>query len=202
MSSKPEIAGMAHIGRATSAPLRGRSSHAFGAVGLALAVALSLGVGFAKADVTATAPDSFTVKHAAVVPLDAPAAYERLVRVEQWWDGEHTYSGQARNLKLAAAPGGCWCEQLADGGFVEHMRVIYAQPGKVLRLDGGLGPLQGVGARGVMTYTLQPEGAGTKVTMTYVVIGATGSLEKLAVPVDGVLAQAMQRFGNVAAAAR
>jgi uncharacterized protein YndB with AHSA1/START domain len=167
-----------------------------------IAALLAVGTPAAHADVTATAPDSFAVKHTALVPLDAKAAYERLVHIEQWWDAGHTYGGRADALKLAATPGGCWCEQLADGGFVEHMRVIYAQPGKVLRLDGGLGPLQGVGARGVMTYTLKPEGAGTKVTMTYVVIGAAGSLDKLAVPVDGVLAQAMQRFGNVGAVER
>jgi hypothetical protein len=58
------------------------------------------------------------------------------------------------------------------------------------------------GARGVLTYTLKPEGTGTKVTMTYIVLGAAGSLDKLAVPVDGVLAQAMQRFGNVGAVER
>lgn len=167
-----------------------------------IAAILLLGAAAAHAEVTATAPDSFTVKHSAVVPLDANAAYERLLRIEDWWDGDHTYSGQAKNLKLAATPGGCWCEQMPDGGFIEHMRVIYAQPGKVLRLDGGLGPLQAVGARGVLTYTLKPEGTGTKVTMTYVVIGATGSLEKLATPVDGVMGQAMQRFGNVGGAAR
>jgi hypothetical protein len=182
MSSRPETTGRA----------RALLLVALGAAGLPAA----------DAEVTATTPDSFTVRHSAVVPLDARAAYERLVHVEGWWDGGHTYSGSAANLKLAAVPGGCWCEQLPEGGFVEHMRVIYAQPGKVLRLDGGLGPLQGVGARGVMTYTLQPEGAGTKVTMTYVVVGAGGSLEKLAAPVDGVLAQAMQRYGSVAAAAR
>jgi hypothetical protein len=163
---------------------------------------LAVGTLAAHAEVTETAPDSFTVKHAAIVPLDPQAAYERLVHVEQWWDAAHTYGGRADALQLAATPGGCWCEQLADGGFVEHMRVIYAQPGRVLRLDGGLGPLQGVGARGVMTYTLKPEGTGTKVTMTYVVIGAAGSLDELAVPVDGVLAQAMQRFGKIGAVER
>lgn len=200
MSSRPEYTSLERTARGADARLPGRAARPR-AAGVALA-ALALGAVAAQAEVTATAPDSFTVKHSAIVPLDAQAAYERLVRIQDWWDGAHTYGGQAASLKLAAAPGGCWCEQLPDGGFVEHMRVIYAQPGKVLRLDGGLGPLQGVGARGVMTYTLKPEGTGTKVTMTYLVIGATGSLEKLASPVDGVLAQALQRYGNVAAAAR
>jgi hypothetical protein len=150
----------------------------------------------AHADVAAQSADAFTVVHAAVVPLAPAAAYARLVRVEDWWDGAHTYSGDARNLALAAAPGGCWCERLADGGFVEHMRVIQAQPGKLLRLDGGLGPLQGIGARGVLTYALAPEGEGTKVTVTYVVTGAAGTLEKLAAPVDGVLGRALARYAG------
>jgi hypothetical protein len=173
-----------------------------GALAALVGALLAVGPPAAHAEVLARVPDSFTVKQTVLVPMDAKAAYERLVHVEQWWDAAHTYGGRADALRLAATPGGCWCEQLADGGFVEHMRVIYAQPGKALRLDGGLGPLQGVGARGVMTYTLKTEGTGTTVTMTYVVTGAAGSLDELAVPVDGVLAQAMQRFANVGAVER
>jgi hypothetical protein len=173
------------------------------AILLAVAGACSLmHAASARAEVSAPAPDSFTVRHSAFVPLAPQAAYERLLRIADWWDGDHTYSGQAMNLSLAAKPGGCFCEQLAGGGFVEHMRVIYADPGRVLRLDGALGPLQGLGARGVLTYALKAEGEGTRVTMTYVVIGAAGSLEKVAAPVDAVMGASLARLANVGDAKR
>jgi hypothetical protein len=153
----------------------------------------------ARADVVSSAPDAFTVKHEAVVPLAPQAAYERLLRLADWWDPAHTYSGEATRLTLDAKPGGCWCESLKNGGFVEHMRVVLAWPGTMLRLSGGLGPLQELGASGAMTFALKAEGAGTKVTLTYAVRGAAGTLDKVAGPVDMVLGQAMARYGTVGA---
>ena len=47
----------------------------------------------------------------------------------------------AANLSLDAAPGGCFCERLPNGGGVEHMRVTYVEPGKRIVLTGSLGPL-------------------------------------------------------------
>ncbi|HEX7915316.1 MAG TPA: hypothetical protein VF497_06160, partial [Rudaea sp.] len=69
-------------------------------------------------------------------------AYAAITGVARWWDSNHTYSGNASNLSLDARAGGCWCEQLADGGSVQHMTVLTAMPGRMLRLSGGLGPLQ------------------------------------------------------------
>ncbi len=151
------------------------------------------------ADVVASAADSFTVKHEVVVPLAPTAAYERLVRVADWWDPAHSYSRDASNLTLDAKPGGCWCERLPGGGFVEHMHVRVAWPGTMLRLSGALGPLQEIGAGGVMTYALKADGTGTRVTVTYAVRGAAGSLDKLAAPVDMVLGQGLKRFAEFAA---
>jgi uncharacterized protein YndB with AHSA1/START domain len=72
------------------------------------------------------------------VTADAPPAsvYRDLIRVALWWNPEHTWSGSARNLKLSPSAGGCFCEKLVDGGSVQHGRVIFAQPGKLLRLEG------------------------------------------------------------------
>jgi uncharacterized protein YndB with AHSA1/START domain len=57
-----------------------------------------------------------------------------------WWDPAHTFSHNSRNLSLDAKPGGCFCERLPDGGGVQHMSVVYASPGKLLRLTGSIGP--------------------------------------------------------------
>ena len=86
--------------------------------------------------------------------------------------------------------GGCWCESLPDGGFVRHLDVLYAAPGRALRLQGGLGPLQGMGVSGAMTFVLKAEGATTRIVVDYVVSGyAAGGLEKVAVGVDAVLGE-------------
>jgi hypothetical protein len=172
---------------------RARAAGAVTALVLALASAAP-----AHGEIVASAPDAFTSKHEVVVPLAPAAAYARLLRIADWWDSAHTYSRDAANLTLDAKPGGCWCEKLPDGGFVEHMHVLFAWPGKMLRLSGALGPLQEIGAGGVMTFALQAEGTGTKVTLTYAVRGAAGTLEKLAVPVDTVLGQATKRFADFA----
>ncbi len=57
--------------------------------------------------------------------------------------------GSAANLSLEARAGGCWCERLADGGSVEHLRVLLVSPGRMLRMRGALGPFQGLAVDGV-----------------------------------------------------
>src|SRR5690349_14228561 len=118
------------------------------------------------------------------------------MQIGRWWNPAHTYSGDAANLALSAKPGGCLCETLPGGGFVKHMDVVYAAPGKALRLVGGLGPLQGMGAAGAMTFDFKAEGAITRVTVTYIVSGfAPGAgLAAIAPPVEGVLAEQLTRF--------
>ena len=71
-------------------------------------------------------------------------------KVGSWWNPEHTYSHDSRNLSIDARPGGCFCEKLDNGGGVEHMKVVLAWPGRMLRMTGALGPLQGSGLAGSM----------------------------------------------------
>jgi hypothetical protein len=65
---------------------------------------------------------------------------------------------QARNLSLDRKPGGCFCERLPDGGGVQHMRVVYTSPDKLLRLSGAIGPLQEAALVGSMSWKLQQTG--------------------------------------------
>src|SRR5262249_59602423 len=91
--------------------------------------------------------------------------------VGAWWDPAHTFSRDARNLSIDATPGGCFCERLPDGGGVQHMRVVYAAPGKLLRLTGAIGPLQETALTGTMTWNLSQAGGETTVELVYTVGG-------------------------------
>jgi uncharacterized protein YndB with AHSA1/START domain len=141
------------------------------------------------------APNGFVVRHDAT--LDAPPAnvYEALLNVGAWWDPAHTYSGSSENLSIDPRPRGCFCERLADGGGVEHMRIVYLAPGKVVRMSGGLGPLQGSGVAGAMTWALAPAGSGTKLQLTYSVGGfMEGGFEKMAPAVEDMLGHQLARL--------
>src|ERR1700704_6205463 len=109
---------------------------------LLLCCFLILGSSAAFADVVDSAPNGFTVKVAADAAAPAARVYQALTQqIASWWDKAHTWSGNAAYLSIDARPGGCFCEKLPNGG-VQHMTVLYADPGKLLRLSGGLGPLQ------------------------------------------------------------
>ena len=152
----------------------------------------------AMAAVVSSGEDGFVVREEVVFSGTAAVAWQRLIRPQDWWNKDHTYSKDSRNLSLSLQPGGCWCEQLADGGFVRHMEVVLAKPGSVLRLLGGLGPLQAIGASGALTFTLKaisPDA--TQVTAQYAVVGySKDGFAQLAQAVDEVLGEQMKRFAG------
>lgn len=123
-------------------------------------------------------------------------AYEALTdEVSAWWDPAHSHSGDAKNFSLDARAGGCFCERLPNDGSVMHMQVVFADPGRLLRLVGGLGPLQGMGISGSMDFALEAEGDGTRLRYRYVVSGyAPDGLEALADPVDRVQGGQLERL--------
>jgi hypothetical protein len=82
---------------------------------------------------------------------------------------------------------------------VQHAQVVFAQPGKVLRLEGALGPLQDMAVSGVLTFALAPDGPGTRITMTYRVAGIlTMDSAKLAPLVDQVMGIQLGRLRDFA----
>ena len=166
---------------------------------LPLAVLISLP---AAAEVVKATPAGFESKHVATIAAPADRVWAVLIAPSRWWSKDHTYSGDAAGLSIDPRAGGCYCERLKDGGSVEHMRVVYAQPSTTLRMTGGLGPLQGEGVQGAMTVTLAPEGAGvTKVTVSYVVGGyIRAGAERISPGVDMVLDQQVQRLKAAAEA--
>ncbi|MGI9285399.1 MAG: SRPBCC family protein [Pseudomonadales bacterium] len=139
----------------------------------------------------------FTSSIQLVIASPPERVYEALVdEIDRWWDPSHSYSGKAENFYIEAKPGGCFCERMAANGGVEHMRVVLVQPGKHLRLSGGLGPLQGVAAAGSMDFSLQPaENNSTRLSYTYVVGGyRKGGFKEWSEVVDSVQAGQLARL--------
>jgi uncharacterized protein YndB with AHSA1/START domain len=148
------------------------------------------------AEVRFAAPDAFLIEQRYVIQAPADTVWESLVHPERWWPADHTWSGKHENLRLEATIGGCFCE-LWDGNAVEHGRVVLLMPGRMLRLDAALGPLQELAVSGVITVTLQEKDGATTVTITHRVSGdSSQKLDALAPIVDQVNAQ---QFGSLAA---
>jgi hypothetical protein len=152
----------------------------------------------ALASVVNSSPQEFTIKHTSQVRGTTSAAYQAFTaQIGSWWDPAHSYSGQASNISLDARANGCLCEKLPSNGSVTHMTVTFADPGKLLRMNGGLGPLQSMAATGVMTVTFTTIPGGTRVEITYAVGGQPSQgLDKLAPAVDQVLGGQWERFSR------
>jgi len=143
----------------------------------------------ARGEVLDKAANGFTVRVVLQVAAPPETVYTSLVRhIGEWWDAEHTYSGNPKNMSIVAQPGGCFCETLPAGG-VMHGTVVYVDQGKMLRIVGALGPLQQAGLSGAMTWQTEKSGAGSKLTFTYSVGGYfSGGLDQMASVVDTVMA--------------
>jgi hypothetical protein len=151
----------------------------------------------ARADIVDSSATGFTVKETVTIANSTPKeVYHHLVYdVGKWWNSSHTHSGSALNLSIDDKAGGSFQEKLADGGSVQHMAVVYAAPGKVLRMTGGLGPLQGLAVSGSMTWSISQTKDGIQVEVVYSVGGyRPGGMASWAGPVDKVLSEQIARF--------
>ncbi|MEM7280361.1 MAG: SRPBCC domain-containing protein, partial [Pseudomonadota bacterium] len=165
-----------------------------------LVAAIILGIQFfpvesLHAEVMDSADDGFHLK--IIVEVDVPRGetYRQFLRVGEWWNSDHTWFGDAKNMYIEPVAGGCFCE--VDGGqSVLHMLVSFVRPGRTIRMLGGLGPLQEMGLQGVMTFQFDDiDGGGTRVTHEYRVTGyAKGGLKGLAPVVDQVQRDQVQRL--------
>jgi uncharacterized protein YndB with AHSA1/START domain len=141
-------------------------------------------------------PNGFLVKFE--VSINAPAAkvYDALVgQVGSWWNPEHTYSHDAKNLSIDPRPSGCFCEKLPNGGGIEHLRVVYVAPPQIVRFSGALGPLQASGVAGSMTWKLTGGPDTTRLELSYSVGGfIDGGFEKIAPAVEAMLHEQLDRL--------
>jgi hypothetical protein len=151
--------------------------------------------GHASAEVLSVNANGFEVKEAVHVAAAPDKAFAALLQPSRWWASEHTFSGNAANLNLDARAGGCWCESLPDGGSVEHLRVIFVSPGKVIRLRGALGPFQALAVEGVMTWSVKGGTNGTDISLSYAIGGySKDGFDALSKAADQVLGVQIERL--------
>lgn len=160
----------------------------------------------AFAEVKTSSDSGFNVVHIASVKASTEDIWKRLIAPKDWWNKSHSWSGSTDGFYIDAQANGCFCELFqekgSDGkvktvGSVEHMRVIFAQPGKVLRMQGGLGPLQSEAVTGTLTVAMEPskDGQTTKISFSYVVGGYMRyKVSEIAPAVDTVLGDQFQRL--------
>lgn len=148
------------------------------------------GTGNAATAVKEAAPNGFSIENEQVVAVDQATAWKALVEdVDRWWPKDHTWWGAESTLSIDARAGGCFCEIGRDGKQqAQHMTVGFVDPGKTLRLLGGLGPLQGMGLSGAMEFRLSAvKDGGTRIVLHYRAGGYTpDDLSKFAALVDKV----------------
>jgi uncharacterized protein YndB with AHSA1/START domain len=157
---------------------------------------MALCASLAQAEVVATSADGFTLRHTAKVAVPPRKMWAALIAWDKWWSPAHSYSGRAPKLNPRA--GGQLSENWL-GGSVLHASVLNAMPNKLLRLSGGFGPLQSMPTTAILDFKLEPDGADTRLTMTYSVAAPTLSkVDQLAAPVDAVLAEGFQRLSRFA----
>jgi uncharacterized protein YndB with AHSA1/START domain len=152
-----------------------------------------------QAEVVSTAPTGFVTRDTTQIAATPMAVWLALTKPADWWTDEHTWSGDAANLTLTPQAGGCFCETIPGGdagnasamdGSARHAMVVQAFPLKVMRLRGGLGPLQGEPAEGVLTITLKEIPGGTRVLWEYNVGGPMRfEIPMISAAVDQVMSQ-------------
>lgn len=162
------------------------------------------------AEVTNTAENGFTIRHQTVINGSSEDVWKAIIAPSRYWNGDHSWSGDADNFYLVPQAGGCFCELIrttsednikSSDGSVQHMRVIFASNNKMLRMSGALGPLQGEALTGTLTMQLQAEGERTAVRFTYKVGGYMEfPIDQIAPAVDGVIGEQLTRLSALFAA--
>lgn len=170
-------------------PIRSVVIGAAAAAALLLTQALS-----SRAEVIESSPGGFAISRTVHIAAPPDRVYATLIVPARWWNSQHTFSGSAGNLTLDARAGGCFCETWS-GGSVQHLVVVDAEPGKVLRLRGALGPFQGQGVSSALTFTLKANSGGTDLTLDNIVGGfMKGGFAKWPSLADAMLAEQMIRL--------
>lgn len=155
--------------------------------------------GPSRAETSNVSASGFVVTFREEAKATPDEVWQAIVQLPRWWSDAHTYSGKASNLSLEALAGGCWCERWGEGHSVQHGRVIMVQPGRVIRFNASLGPLQELAVNGVLTIVTSAQDGKTFVRLTYrVSANADAGLDKLAPAVEQVLAVQYRRLKSLA----
>jgi len=174
----------------------------------ALAVFAALLPGAVRGEVTGSGEAGFVTRDQAFIAAAPAEIWAVLVDPARYWNPQHSWSLDGGNFTLDPVAGGCFCEALpggenGPGGSVEHMRVLHAAPGRLLRMTGALGPLQSEALAATLTVSLDSEEGGTRVVWEYVVGGyARFDLGQIAPAVDQVQSEQLARLAAEVTRAR
>ena len=158
----------------------------------------------AQAEVVEQDERGFVTRAGAQVTASPMETWVALISPGKWWNGAHSWSGDAANMTLTPQADGCFCERIPEdgdrisfAGSVRHMTVVSAMPEQVLRMRGGLGPLQSEPVEGVLTVTLKPVDGGTRILWEYVVGGYMRyDVATISKAVDGVMNEQLSRLAQ------
>lgn len=164
------------------------------ATSLLPAVLLSLPLSFSVAASVLTFNDHhFKIENQLQVKQPPAVAWSHFINdIDAWWPKDHTWWGVKSKLSLDDNAGGCFCERTdkATGNSAAHMQVSYVEKASVLRMTGGLGPLQEMGLFGALDWRFTAtDNHNTTITLTYTVNGYSPGNAQLAPIVDKVQAQ-------------
>jgi len=113
----------------------------------------------------------FSVENKVEIKAHSEKVWQVLVNdVDLWWPKEHSWFGDKGRFFIESKAGGCFCEVSGDKS-AEHMRISYVEPKKLLRMTGGLGPLQGMGMYGSMDWKFSETDGMTTLILKYKVSG-------------------------------
>ena len=156
-----------------------------------------------SAETSGVSATGFTSSFREELSVSPDAAWQAIVQLPRWWSDAHTWSGRAANMSLDLQAGGCWCERWGEGHSSQHGQVVLVQPGRVLRLQASLGPLQELPVAGVLTIVTSVQDGKTALRMSYRVGGpADAGLDKLAPLVDQVIGAQFKRLKTLAETGR
>lgn len=109
---------------------------------------------FANAEVLSSAENGFSIQIEVEVKASQQQSYKQFLKVNEWWNADHTWFGDANALSIKPKVGACFCEKNGKQQAL-HMTVSYVNPNKEIRMIGGLGPLQAKGLHGGMTWKFE-----------------------------------------------
>ena len=128
-------------------------------------IVLSIVATPASAAVLSAGDHGFEIQHSVNLVVPQPEAYNAFGRVGQWWNSEHTYSGDARqNDAPASRREAAFASRSMMAAASSICGSTFVQPGERIVLTGSLGPLLYEATTGVMDVKFERIAGGSRVT--------------------------------------
>lgn len=165
---------------------------------LALCLLLLTTVCRAETNVIAVSDAGFIVQNTATIDAPPAEVWQALVNnVDNWWPKAHSWWGEESVFSIEPVAGGFFCEVNGERS-AQHMQIVFVDPSKLLRMTGGLGPLQGLGVFGALDWQFTEKNHKTEVTLIYRVQGylpdGFASLAPIVANVQGVQLDGLVKF--------